>query len=242
MNPLQRKQNQTSITKYFTPQPSENTSQENSSSENETPQDLNPSDEKVDSQSSEDIKNDKIKNKGTGAGGANTNANGKKLEERIRSTISKNIEVIGPSIEFRKTKKNKVEDIKYKNKNYIRAPEGAFELYEEKKGESKIPKAHGAKRPDDAIINKATKIMTWMESKAQTGNGSVTEKLQTATEKIENLRRRFPEWNINYVYILSSYFRKGAPYEISRLKEKNILYIFDDDEDFEIKLMDYAFK
>ena len=57
MNPSQRKQNQSSITKYFTPQPSENTSQENPSPENETHQDLNPSDETVDSQSSEDIKN-----------------------------------------------------------------------------------------------------------------------------------------------------------------------------------------
>lgn len=53
MNPLQRKQNQTSITKYFTPQPSENTSQENSSSENETQQDLNPSGEKVDTSQSQ---------------------------------------------------------------------------------------------------------------------------------------------------------------------------------------------
>lgn len=184
-----------------------------------------------------------IENRGSGAGGENTNRNGIRLEEKTRETISGIVETMGLSSEYNSgTRSWKVEEVTYQGDTYIRCPETAFKLFEDKEGNSDVPQAHGAKEPDDLLVNKVTKTINWVECKVQNGSGSVVEKLQTASEKIENLKRRFPGWNINYVYVLSSYFREHAQWEISRLDEKNILYIFEDDEDFEGKLMDYSFK
>ena len=188
-------------------------------------------------------KNDNIKNKGTGAGGLNTNKNGVKLEERTRKIIDENMDKNVSSNKYNSGKRRwEVTDVTYQGNLYIRSPETAFTLWETKEGTPGISKAHGAKEPDDLIINTKTRTINWIECKVQNGSGSVAEKLQGCGDKIENLKRRFPGWNINYVYILSSYFRENAPWEISRLDEKNILYIFEDDESFGVKLMDYSFR
>ena len=186
------------------------------------------------------------KNRGTGAGGSNTNKNGVKLEDRTRKTIDENIEQSNLSEKYKTTGKRKwnVTEGNYNGIPYIRAPESAFKSWEKIEGnqEQMIPKAHGTKEPDDLIVNKKTKTINWLECKVQNGGGSVVEKLQSCPEKIENLKRRFPGWNINYVYILSSYIREISQWEILRLNEKNILYIFEDDEYFSEKLMDYSFR
>ena len=185
-----------------------------------------------------------IVNRGTGAGGANTNVNGKELEDRTRGIISDNVDEIGLSSIYssRNHRKWNVTEVTYLGDTYIRAPETAFKLFEDKEGNPDVCQARGAIRPDDLIINNETKTINWIECKNQNEDGSVAEKLQTASEKIENLKRRFPGWNINYVYVLSSYFKENTEWEISRLDEKNILYIFEDDEDIEVKLTDYSFK
>ena len=195
-------------------------------------------------------KGNNINNRGTGAGGSNTNKNGVKLEDKTRGTIDRNIVTTG---EYNHSKykpgkrKWKIETINHQGEDYIRCPETAFKDFEEiihassDKNEPIIAKAHGAKEPDDAIINALKKTINWLECKAQNNKGSVAEKLQTSLEKIRNLERRFPGWKINYVYILDSYFREAASYEVSRLDEENIKYIFEDDKDFEKKLMNYSF-
>lgn len=183
----------------------------------------------------------KIKNRGTGAGGSNTNKNGIKLEDKVREIISKNIEIIGTSAEYRCNEKCvwKVEDIIHNGKNYIRAPESAFKRFEGVEGIN-YDKADGAIEPDDLIVNKETKTISWIECKVQNGGGSVAEKLQTAGEKIINLERRFPGWKINYFYILSHYFKRCKA-TINRLDEQKILYIYDSDENLEGKIVEYAF-
>jgi len=181
-------------------------------------------------------------NRGHGAGGSQTNANGIKLEDKVRGIIGENVEIIDISSRYpvRPSNKWKAQNIIHNGRNYIRAPETAFKPINDIEGNNDIPQAHGTKEPDDLILNEITKTINWIECKVQNGTGSVAEKLQTVFEKRKNLKRRFPDWNINYVYILSPYFR-SCESEILRLDEENIKYIFEDDENFQGKLLDYSF-
>ena len=72
------------------------------------------------------------------------------------------------------------------------------------------------------MINPDTKTINWFECKVQNVSGSVAEKLQTCGEKIENLDR---------------HFETSCEWEISRLVEKNIQFVFEEDEQFEEKIL-----
>ena len=63
-------------------------------------------------------------NRGKGAGGSQTNANGIKLEDKTRRIIDENTVIISTSSKYpvRESNKWKAHDIKHKDKYYIRAP------------------------------------------------------------------------------------------------------------------------
>ena len=81
------------------------------------------------------------------------------------------------------------------------------------------------------------KTINWIECKCQQTYGSIGEKLQTPRNKIRNLKWRFPNWEINYFYILDHKFKDLCPQEISDLDFDNVPYIFDNEQDFEQKLL-----
>lgn len=183
----------------------------------------------------------KVINRGTGAGGAQTNINGKKLENRVRDIVS-NASKVKNTIYTGKTSKitgntPKITEIEINDKTFIRAPETMFEKWEKENGKKDIKKLHGSKRPDDCLINLIDKVIIWLECKVQKGKGSKCEVLQSSTKKIRNLKRRFPDYTINYVYILDTYYKKCAEAEIADLDEDGIPYIFDTDPEFEKKLL-----
>jgi hypothetical protein len=183
----------------------------------------------------------KVKNRGTGAGGANTNKNGKILEEKVRDIIKNTfprIEILFAGRVSKITGKQTIIDkVGINNKFYIRAPEYAFKEWEKTHGKiPQIPKLQGSIKPDDCMINEESKIINWLECKTQKKPGSVVEKLQTGTKKIRNLKERFPGWTINYYYILDTYFRK-FPAEIRDLDEDGIPYVWNDDPEFEKKIL-----
>lgn len=188
---------------------------------------------------------EKQKNKGTGAGGAQTNINGNKLEERVRNFISKKFTRAGKPIFMGKVSERTgeqtiIEEGEINNQKYIRAYEQAFIEWEKTHGKiPQIPKLMGSKKPDDCLINEESKTINWLECKSQNGPGSVAEKLQTGTKKIRNLKQRFPGWNINYFYILDVYFKKKAKAEIADLDEDGISYIWNDDPEFERKILNF---
>ena len=187
-------------------------------------------------------KETKIINKGTGAGGANTNINGNKLEKRVRNFMSKEFIRVGkPIFEGVVSKKTGcqtiIEEGKINNQKYIRAFECAFQKWEKTHGKKGVYKLKGSVRPDDCLINEESKTINWIECKSQNGPGPVAEKLQTGTKKIRNLKRRFPGWTINYYYILDAYFREKAKAEILDLDEDGIPYIWNDDPEFEKKIL-----
>ena len=179
-------------------------------------------------------------NRGTGAGGANTNANGIRLEKKTRdayTSICNVVKVLGNT-----TSIYKVEEVNFNGRILNRAPEGAFRTWDKLNEFSKDNKdykergLHGAKNPDDAFIDKVNNIIYWIECKVQGGAGSKCEVLQTYNHKIRNLKERYPGYTINYIYVLDSNFRKLCPKEISYMIEDNITVVWEDDENFEEKL------
>jgi hypothetical protein len=182
-----------------------------------------------------------IKNKGTGAGGNKTNINGVVLENRVRSIISSWVtskRLISKKRKYKYEHKFNIEEVVIKGNTYIRAPETAFPRWRQELGEGNIDTIkplHGTKWPDDCLIS--TKTINWIECKCQQTYGSTGEKLQTPRNKIRNLKWRFPNWEINYLYILDHKFKDLCPQEISDLEFDSIPYIFDNEQDFEQKLL-----
>jgi len=153
-------------------------------------------------------------NRGTGAGGANTNKNGVSYEELTelnqKYTIilsDKNykiIKFIDSEQEFKATKQT-----------------GLFKCMNDKIN-NKIEKAHGCKNPDECFIDETNKRLFIIEKKFQQVNGSVCEKIQTPDFKLWQYNRTFPEYKIIYVYCLSDWFKKNCKAELEYLKYKKI--------------------
>ena len=135
-------------------------------------------------------------NRGTGAGGANTTANGIKLEEKTRNAYGAMCDSV--KVLENNSNKYKVEEVNINGRILNRAPEGSFKRWDKINGFSKDNEdyknrgLHGAKNPDDAFIDKVNKIIYWIECKVQEGAGSKCEVLQTYNHKIRNLRERYP--------------------------------------------------
>jgi DNA adenine methylase len=134
----------------------------------------------------------KLKNKGTGAGGANTNFNGLAFE---KETELNNLE------SMKRLSKN--EFLKYFNLD-------AKEM------------AHGTKQPDEVYVDEKNKVVFILEKKFQNGSGSVCEKLQTGVFKKEFLKNKIPSYKVEYIYIVSDYLIKNCSIEIEYLNHNNI--------------------
>ena len=184
----------------------------------------------------------KRKNKGTGAGGAKTNLNGGSLEKRTRGVFSEHMEVI-ETFSYNGNRKYKVQMVKIVEKELVRAPETAFKQWDihqkfsKDSVDYKNKSLHGAKCPDDAFVDSNNKIIYWIECKVQEVAGSKCEVLQTYNQKIRNLKKRYPEYEIKYIYILDKNFRKHCPLEIEYMIDDGITVVWNDDENFEKKLL-----
>ena len=153
-------------------------------------------------------------NKGTGAGGANTNANGLPFEEvsQVSNSDEYNIQAehtyykvvdFGRNVKFITGKKNKF------HTNMSRISTSDFN------GKERL---HGLKEPDQWFIREDTRDVYIIESKFQQGGGSVCEKLQTAFIKKRRLQRNYGDLVIHYMYALSPWWRDNCPAEIEELQ------------------------
>ena len=175
----------------------------------------------------DNIKNLQINeiNRGTGAGGANTTINGIKLEHKVKNTIDSKSLVLN----VEKTKaKFKILNVEINKKEYKRTQQTGFRRWDLENNFSKSlddyknKSLHGAKAPDDCLINEKEKIINWVECKSQSKGGSKCEVLQTYNQKIRNLKERYPEYKINYIFVLDKLFRNNCSKEISYIIEDNI--------------------
>ena len=190
-----------------------------------------------------------IHNKGTGAGGKNTNVSGKNVEDFVRNIGDKNFTVSSNITKDKNIYQIQKGNLRSKFDEYIRAPENAFKklentpkyrthLYPRRCVHPNIIPLHGCINPDELYINTDANVINWIECKNQNKNGSTCEKLQTFQFKIENLQERFPGYRINYIYILARYFEKLCKGELSNMKKKEIHYLFVDDPELSSKLLD----
>lgn len=132
-----------------------------------------------------------IKNKGTCAGGKNTNKNGLSFENEAT-----NIDKMGKELSKGKYFKkllffNEKILIKVLNLKYF-----------DNDCDLTIEKAHGCKRPDECYFDKKFETIYIIEKKFQQCRGSVCEKIQTSDFKKWQYSRLFPNKNIVYIYSL----------------------------------------
>jgi hypothetical protein len=178
-----------------------------------------------------------INNRGTGAGGANTNKNGKMHEKTCLLETEWENEM--------PTEDGQGLIITFKDdptRTFIYATQAKFTKHMKSQYDCNVNKLHGCKYPDQAIIDKYKRPRTLhiMEGKYQNHGGSVCEKIQSASWKKENYEKQFPRWRINYMYVLSRYFEEKCKAELEMLEKYKIPYFIlnnadDDNENTNVK-------
>tara|TARA_B100001758_G_C18391382_1_gene603141 strand:+ start:1253 stop:1801 length:549 start_codon:yes stop_codon:yes gene_type:complete len=170
-----------------------------------------------------------IKNRGTGAGGSNTNKNGLSYEKK--TLLNSHFECI--------RKENGFDLIKFKNSSteFIKADKTKLFKFMKNTMNKEITPAHGCKRPDECFINNDKKIIFIIEKKFQKVGGSACEKIQTPDFKVWQYQRLFPNYKIVYIYCLSYWFKNNCKSELEYLLCKNVPVFWGDDEFYKEKLV-----
>ena len=172
-----------------------------------------------------------IENRGTGAGGANTNATGIAFEHMTE-----------PQDFYEVVKKCQYhEEIRFFNceKIYIYTKQWGFSKYMGENIDKTIDALHGAKNPDEVYIDEQEKIVFIIEKKFQQTSGSIAEKLQTYSSKIKNYKKRIPGYKIVYIYCLSEWFKNNCKAEIEDLKEDNIPVFWGTSETYKSDIVNF---
>lgn len=176
----------------------------------------------------------KILNKGTGAGGANTNHNGLAFEKKtcIEDKLLKN--------KFEKVILNKKNKYGYyfefidKSSKIIYVTQTGFKLYMEKEFDIDV-----YKQPDEAfiIISNGEHYIKILEKKNQNVDCSVEDKLKTGNfnrreyekmikKECENKKLEY-KFNISYAFCISKFLQDK--FTSNNIKYKNIKEIMDED-------------
>lgn len=177
-----------------------------------------------------------IINKGTGAGGANTNKNGLSYEEKT------NLETLySECTENKKNKSKIIKFIGYENE-LINANKSMLHKYMENLGEKhpSLQSAAGCKEPDEAYIDLARKYIFVIEKKFQQTPGSVDEKIQTAAFKKYHYSNLFPNFKIHYIYCLSDWFKRDEYKSVLEyLSNINIPVFWGNDEEYKKNIINF---
>jgi hypothetical protein len=176
----------------------------------------------------------KIINKGTGAGGANTNINGLQFEEVVDlkdryESIQTSRNGIGSEVTF-----------KGHSRTFIEVSKSALHKHMEKIGEKNmtLKPAAGCKLPDEAYIDLEKKNMFIIEKKFQQTSGSADEKLQTGLFKQLHYKELFPNFKIYYMYCLSDWFKREES-ALNYLKDGGIPVFWGSSETCKEKIIEF---
>lgn len=176
------------------------------------------------------------KNKGTGAGGANTNKSGL-FYEKTTSLIDM-YTVLSKSTS-KSTKKTSTQYINFNNytQTYVYASKNDFIKYMDPNKKKKY--AHGCKSPDECYIDETNKKIFIIEKKFQGGSGSVCEKIQSVSFKQWHYSRIFPEYKIVYIYCLSDWFKSNCKVELEYMKEHSIPVFWGDSPSYKTDIVNF---
>lgn len=165
---------------------------------------------------------EKTTNRGTGAGGKNTNKNGLPYEQLTELTDRYKV----------LTTDENSSDIQFHDTTQVFTYTKQARLFKTIKINDSVPKAHGCKNPDECYVHKDSKTMFIIEKKFQRVNGSVCEKIQTAAFKKWQYSRTFPEYKIFYIYCLSDWFRKNCLAELQYFEATDVPVFWGSDPDY----------
>jgi hypothetical protein len=98
---------------------------------------------------------------------------------------------------------------------------------------------HGAKFPDEAIIDFKNQTLFILETKFQQVPGSICEKIQTPTAKIWSYKKMCPTFKIVYMFTLSNWFKKNCKGEIMYLNEINIPVFLGDSPTYKDNIINF---
>lgn len=178
-----------------------------------------------------------VQNRGTGAGGKNTNKSGISYEQLTNLIDELTI------IDTIKSNNKTFNKIKFNNSNTIFTQLNKAKLFHYMKIndnlDTDIKQAHGCKQPDECYVDENKKNIFIIEKKFQQCSGSVCEKIQTYDFKLWQYSRQFPEYNIIYIYCLSTWFKLNCIAELEYLDYKHISYFFGDDENYKKQIIDF---
>jgi hypothetical protein len=184
-----------------------------------------------------------VTNKGTGAGGANTNANGLPYEAYTDLSDSYTEIQERPKEESGTKYKYPMKVVSfagYDKRIYV-GNKKAFHSGMELLGFTMVlpvalgitQPAHGCRQPDEAYVDTQSKQIVIIEKKFQQCGGSVCEKIQSGEFKRRQYQKMYPHFKVHYVYCLSSWFKENCAAEIDDLvNHSNIPVFFGDDEKY----------
>jgi hypothetical protein len=184
----------------------------------------------------------KIVNKGTGAGGANTNVNGLSYEDKT------NLESLYTVLKTEKIdKKTELKTIKFPNYEISLINANKSKLYKYLKSINEknitLQPAAGCKEPDEAYIDNVRKSIFIIEKKFQQTEGSVDEKIQTGPFKKFHYSQQFPNYKIHYIYCLSDWFKRAEYTSVLDYLLNNDIPIFwGNDENYKNNIITYLCK
>ena len=175
----------------------------------------------------------KINNRGTGAGGANTNANG--LSYESNTNLATEYVLITPDTETPNISSHSY--IKFKDSEKVFICANKRDLYkimsDMNELNTSLSPASGCKFPDEAYINMDDKHVYIIEKKFQQCSGSVDEKIQTGQFKQYHYRKMFPNFQVSYIYCLSNWFkRQDYTSVLEYLSENKIPVFWGDDPNY----------
>jgi hypothetical protein len=160
-------------------------------------------------------------NKGTGAGGANTNKHGLAFEKKVS-------ELIKPYIENNYIDNDGFVNFKFKgyDTNYKLLKGKDLNKYMKQNNlyDVNAKQLSGCKFPDQAYYCSNTKTLNIVEIKHQQGSGSVNQKITGTPQYIKNYQKQYPNCNIKYMYIFSNWFFQNSNPELELLDQYNIPY------------------
>jgi hypothetical protein len=163
-----------------------------------------------------------IINRGTGAGGANTNVNGLSYEEKTDLSCL--------YTECVQKKDETLRTIKFAgfDGEFINVNKSALHKYMTKIGEKNIDlqPAAGCIYPDEAYLDTTRKTLYIIEKKFQKGKGSVDEKLQTGPFKKTHYGKLFPNYTVHYIYCLADWFKRDEYASVLEYLEENDIPVF----------------
>jgi hypothetical protein len=195
---------------------------------------LKKKDDSEDTQIDKNV-NKNIINRGTGAGGSNTNKNGLSYEELTEINDSDRY-ITKDTI---KIKNKKISQVEIDSKPFIKVIKGELKFYMMYINKFNID-SEKSLQPDECYIDEENKTINIIEKKFQQSSGSVDEKIQTGDFKRWFYKEQYPEYTIKYCYCLSDWFKqKRYNPEFRYLKNHNIKVFYGSDDLYVDKLLDW---